>query len=129
MMQRIVRDGARTLLLPVLVGLSGFLLGAAGCGFLISWAFMTLSVAWGPEGAALAMGLGLMLLAVVPAVWIKRRWWNPTSLAATVAEAPATQPHPTKPATPDEVGRDAASLVAFTGAFVLGRYLTGNGRE
>ncbi len=117
-LHRFAREGARKLLRPILLSLTACLFGAAGIGFLVTWIFLTLSAAWGPAMAALILGAGLMLLAgLFLAVAIR-----PLSKPATAAA-----PTPRSPA-PDDADRDGASLVAFTAAFVLGKYLTGNRR-
>jgi len=120
-MHGMARDGVQKLLLLILLGLSAFLIGTAGFGFLIACGFLMLSTAWGAELAALALGLGLTLLAVVLGIWVKRHWWNTARTMAPETDAPAAK-------TPEDAGRDAASQVAFTAAFVLGRYLIGGGR-
>jgi len=45
------------------LGLSGWLIGVGGLGFLTASAFLTLGVTVGAEWAALVIGIGLMLLA------------------------------------------------------------------
>jgi Na+-transporting methylmalonyl-CoA/oxaloacetate decarboxylase gamma subunit len=117
-LHRFAREGARKLLRPIVLGLSACLFGAAGIGFLLAWVFLTLSAVWGPAMAALALGVGLTLLAGLLLAVAMRPLSKPDTAAAPTPRSPA----------PKDAERDGASLVAFTAAFVLGKYLTGNRR-
>ena len=117
-LHKVAREGARKLLLPLLLGLSAALIMLVGIGFLLASAFITLAAAWGPAMAALALGLGLMVLAAVLVLIAKTQMSR---------KAVATARTPLTPVAAD-ADRDGAALVAFTAAFVLGRYLTGDGR-
>jgi hypothetical protein len=73
--------------------------------------------------AALLLGVGLTLLAgILPVVskWRPSKW----RLSKHGTAAAAT---PRTPA-PEDGGGDGASLIAFTAAFVLARFLTEGGR-
>lgn len=109
---RAARAGLRKLLLLALLCLSGLLIGAAGIGFLTTWAFMTLSMVLGPRPALLLTGLGLMLVAGC-LLGLVRLLSKPD---------PAVAPD-SPPVAAVADANNAASLVAFTAAFVLGRYL------
>jgi len=67
---------------------------------------------------ALLLGVGLTLLAGILLVVSK---WRPSMHATAAAATPRT------PA-PEDGGGDGASLIAFTAAFVLARFLTEGGR-
>lgn len=68
--------------------------------------------------AALSLGLGLTVLAAVFMLLAK------TQMSRKAVATARTPP----PLVVVDADRDGASLVAFTAAFVLGRYLTGDGR-
>jgi len=117
-LHRFAREGARKLLRPIVLGLTACLFGAGGIGFLLAWVFLTLSAAWGPAMAALILGAGLTLLA-----------GTLLAVAMRALSKPAIVPAPTpRSPEPKDAERDGASLVAFTAAFVLGKYLTDNRR-
>ena len=117
-LQRAARESARKLLLPLVLGLSATLIMLVGIGFLLTSAFITLAAAWGPAMAALSLGLGLTVLAAVLMLVAKTQM-------SRKGGATAQTPPPPVAANAD---RNGASLVAFTAAFVLGRYLTGKRR-
>ena len=117
-LHRFAREGARKLLRPILLCLTARLFGTAGIGFLVAWAFLILSAAWGPAMAALSLGAGLTLLAGIFLVVAVRPLSKPAAAAAPTPRSLG----------PKDAERDGASLVAFTAAFVLGKYLTGDGR-
>lgn len=115
---RFARGGACKLLALFMLGLSGYLIGVAGIGFLTVWVFLSLSMALGKGYAALLIGLGLTLLGagVLALFW---RWSKPAPV--DVAQS--------RPAAPQADMDDAPSLIAFTAAFVLARYFTGEKRD
>ena len=117
-LQRAARESARKLLLPLVLGLSAALIMLVGSGFLLASAFITLAAAWGPAMAALSLGLGLTVLAAVLML-----------IAKTQMSRKAVATARTPPPVAADADRDGASLVAFTAAFVLGRYLTGKRRR
>ena len=123
MLGGVARDakvGARRLLLAILLGLTGCFIAIVGFGFLMAWAFMTLSMALDPRSAALLMGLACFIVA--GGVFGVLLYKQPPKSAAT--EAPKAPPDTSGTET-----SEAASIAAFTAAFVLGRYLTRNGRS
>ncbi len=115
---RVARRGAFKLLALFMLGLSGYLIGVAGIGFLTVWAFLSLSMALGNGYAALLIGLGLTLLGA----GILAVFWQCSK------PGPADVPQ-SKPAAPQAERDDAPSLIAFTAAFVLARYLMGENRD
>ncbi len=115
---RIAHGGACKLLALFVLGLSGYLIGVAGIGFLTAWAFLSLSMALGEGSAALLIGLGLTLLGA----GVLTLFWRCSK------PAPADVPQ-SRPAAPQADMDDAPSLIAFTAAFVLARYLTGEMRD
>lgn len=114
-----VRDGAHKVLWQVLLGLSGYLIAVAGVGFLIIAAYLALSASLGVGPAALLIGIGLVLVGGAILALANRRPAKPV-------------PEDEKKPPPTVSGADAAnagSMLAFTAAFVLGRYLTGDKRD
>lgn len=95
---------------------AGFLIGAAGVGFVAYWAFLTLGHAVGPSGAALLLGLVLMGCSAV-GMGLLVRGSRP---AKVVPPAPPTEQPDDEPATSPE---NLPALIAFTAAFVLARYM------
>ncbi|MCM2561699.1 hypothetical protein M8756_04655 [Lutimaribacter sp. EGI FJ00015] len=108
---RVARNQARQAVIPLILGLACLLAGAAGLGFLTVWAYLVLSVALGPETACLLIGLGFLSLAGALLLFARRQpsKRDAPDPPAAQAEVPASDPP------------DAASLVAFTAAFVLAR--------
>jgi hypothetical protein len=96
----------------------GCLIGVAGLGFLTASAFLALEATHGAARAALVVGLALLLLA--GGIVAVARGRPPRPLPAGGA--------PPRPAAEAHHPHDAASLLAFTAAFVLARYLTGRTR-
>jgi len=118
------RGAARKAVVQGLLGLSACFAGLAGIGFLTASAFWTLSKDMGPELAALLIGIGFMLLAVGLAVGLFvgfSAMADKADTPADVADPPAT--HTLSTSAVDVSG--AASVAAFTAAFVLGKYLAG----
>jgi hypothetical protein len=110
---RDVRKDARKLLFPMLLALTGVLTGAAAAAFLTAWAYLALSTAISHASAALLIGLGFALLTAGLLALARR------CLVTGVQEGmPAHQPE-----APETAAPDPASLVAFTAAFVLARFL------
>ncbi|MFZ7089924.1 hypothetical protein [Primorskyibacter sp. 2E233] len=116
---RDAQDGARKLLVTTLLALSGWLIGAAGFGLLAAWAFLMLSQSVGPSTAALLLGLGLMALAAALLAYVHKRMSHPAEPKGGKTPEPAPETNPP----------DAASLFAFTAAYVLGRALSGDKRD
>ena len=106
-----VQTDLRKLLWPVMLVLLACLLGVLAIGFLTASAYLAISAAYSPGLATLMLGAGFMGMAGVALLLSRLRLMKP-ALAA-----PATAPT----ATPSE----PAATVAFTAAFVLGRYLAG----
>jgi len=119
MEDQLLRSAGRVLL-SVLLVLSAFLIGLAGFGFLLASAVMTLSLAVGPQWAALLFGLGLMLLAVGCLALAKGRRSRP--IHAGTDKAP-TRVDDTDAAPGEGADESSALLMAFTVAFVFARYL------
>jgi hypothetical protein len=120
-LQTAARDAerrARRLMLITMLGFASGLMAVAGIGFVTAWAFLTLSVSMGPGLAALLIGLGLFGLAGAVLAFA-------VSLASKPAPKLASE-H--KPETADPGKPDAVAVIAFTAAFVLGRYLTRSNR-
>lgn len=108
------RDGAQHLLLWLAFCVSVWLIGMAGIGFVIASAYLALWSLLGAGWAAVLIGLVLTGLAVgLWAFTIKRG-----GRAIPDTSAPAS------PAPPSAASSAEASTVAFTAAYVLGRYLT-----
>lgn len=120
-LQTAVRDAerrARRLMLITILGVASGVMAIAGIGFITAWAFLTLSVSMGAGLAALLIGLGLFGFAgAVLAFAVRLRSKPAPKLAAEHKSATAD---PGKP--------DAVAVIAFTAAFVLGRYLTRSDR-
>jgi predicted lipid-binding transport protein (Tim44 family) len=111
-------DGARKVLTRAMLLLIGCLIGAVGLGFLIVWAFATLSAAIGVGMAALVIGLGLSLIS---GVLVSLALRQPKPVPAESPKEPPANPMPDL--------SDVPSQIAFTVAFVLARYLTGDNRD
>jgi hypothetical protein len=117
---RDAKAGARRLLLTVIIGFAGCSIAVVGLGFLLAWAFMTLSMAYDARTAALFIGLACFILAgCVFGVLLYLRPSKPV-----VPEVPKPGPD-----AGDAETTDAASIAAFTAAFVLGRYMTRDKRS
>lgn len=110
---RDVRMDLRTLLLPVLLALTGGLIGATGVGFLTAWAYLLVGAAVGYGSAALLIGLGYLLLSV-GFVSLARRQLSKHDPGDAARKQPGAR---------GTEATDAASEIAFTAAFVLARYL------
>lgn len=113
-----VQADLRKLLWPVTLVLLACLLGLVAIGFLTAAAYLAISAAYGPVWAMLKLGAGFMGQAGVA---LLLSGLNSTKPALA---APVTAPTATSIATPSE----ASATVAFTAAFVLGRYLAGKKR-
>ncbi|MGJ8587513.1 MAG: phage holin family protein [Yoonia sp.] len=113
-----VRMDARKMLVPALLVLAGGLTGAAGVGFLTTWAYLTLSVAVGYGPAALLTGLGFTVLSVGLLSLARNR----------LSKHELADPSVTQPKAPANDSADVASQIAFTAAFVLARHL-GKGKR
>jgi len=109
------RVGARRAMRHGLALALGCLIGAGAIGFLTASAFLALEVTLGAATAALAVGVALSILA--GGVLALARGRPPRPLPAGAAPPRLAVEAPPPP--------DAASLLAFTAAFVLARYLTG----
>lgn len=109
------RNGVNKMLWRLLLGIMVGLIGVAGLGFLTASAFLALSAVMSAAWAALLIGLGLLLVAV-GCVAIAKKPWSKKGLA----NAPKTQTAAAMDAS------NVAPTVAFTAAFVLGRYLGGD---
>lgn len=97
------------------------LIGAVGCGFVVFAGFAALRLAIGPELSALAVGVALLVLAVV----LARFSLIPgAELRVTEGDLPPLKPSaaPVRPA-------DPATLAVFTTAFVMGRRLADRRRD
>ncbi|MBU0643170.1 MAG: phage holin family protein [Alphaproteobacteria bacterium] len=118
--ERDVKDGARKLLWSALAVVIAGLTAGVGVCFVLLWAYMTLSAEVGPRMASLVMGLGLILCAAV----ILALSAHQARLERTKTPDPQPAPHRApKPAPSDPDIETLPSLVAFTAAFVLARYL------
>jgi hypothetical protein len=118
-----LRDDANHLLWRMGFYLSVWLIGMAGIGFVIASGYLALDSLLGAGWAAVLLGLVLIALAGGGlALTAKRKAKAP---AAQPAPVPDPEPAPV-PASPVPAGAASAeaSTVAFTAAFVLGRYLT-----
>lgn len=109
-----VQADLRKLLWPVMLVLLACLLGLLAIGFLTASAYLAISAAYGPVWAMLMLGAVFMGLAGVALLLSRLRLTKP-ALAAPVTA-------------PDATPSEAAATVAFTAAFVLGRYLAGKKR-
>ncbi len=103
----------------VLLGLSGCLIGLAGLGFLTAAAFLALSTVAGPAWSALITGVVLLILAGGFLALVCKPL--PNSIPADVQETD------TPPAGADPA--NTGVMIAFTAAFVLARYLNGDGQS
>lgn len=103
----------------IYLGLACCLLAVAGFGFMIASAFMALSAVLGAQTAALCFGLVLLVLAGL-LLALSRKGASRTP-ATTPDQADAT------PAQADMA--EAGSIIAFTAAFVLARYLAYDKRD
>ena len=117
---REIRTDLRKLVLPGLLALAAGLSALAGIGFLTAWAYLALSAAVGHAPAALLTGLGYLVVCAV-LLFLARRLVSRPERAEPAHRAP-------RPRHQNETG-DAASQIAFTAAFVLGRYLGDNTRD
>lgn len=111
---------ARALLFRCQLVLLAYLIGLAGAGFLVFWGFDTLSTAFGTRMAAFLLGSALIIVAAGILLFVYR-----TPLEASAAKRAEQPPTPSSRPTP----ADASSIVVFTSAFVLGRYLTNRDRK
>lgn len=94
------------------------LIGLVGAGFLIFAGYAALRLVTGPALAALVTGAVLIVLAVVLARLSGH--FDPARKAKADGSPPVAQPpDPAARPPPDE----AATMAAFTAAFVLGRWL------
>lgn len=107
------RDVAQKVLWRLFLEISVGLIGLAGLGFITASGFLALSASLGAALAAFLTGLGLLLAAGGCVAIVKKSW---------LKQYPANPPKaPPIPSATDPTG--VAATVAFTAAFVLGRYL------
>jgi hypothetical protein len=97
------------------------LIGLVGAGFVIFAGYAALRPVTGPALAALVTGVVLIVLAVGLA-------WLSSYLDPARRQRAAGPPPPLQPAARPQP-EDAASMAAFTAAFVLGRWLADNRRD
>lgn len=109
-----VQADLRKMFWPVMLVLLVCLLGLVAIGFLTASAYLAISAAYSSGFATLMLGAGFMGLAGVALLLSRLRLTQPALVAPVTAST----------ATPSE----PAATVAFTAAFVLGRYLAGKKR-
>lgn len=111
---------ARALLFRCQLVLLAYLIGVTGAGLLVFWGFDTLSTALGIRMAAFLLGAALVIVAAGILFFVSRKPLGASAPKRTEQpEAPLSRPTPA----------DTSSIVAFTSAFVLGRYLTDRDRK
>ncbi|WP_417267853.1 phage holin family protein [Celeribacter baekdonensis] len=115
--ERDIKAGARRMLWSAIAIVIAGLIAGAGVCFVLLWAYLTLSVELGPPMAAGVMGVGLIVSAgVILALSLHEARQDRT-------DPPSPQPAPEPTAANPETDT-LPSLVAFTAAFVLARYLS-----
>jgi hypothetical protein len=113
-------EAGHKVLSRLLLGVSGCLTALAGLGFLCASSFLALSPLLGAGWATFVIGAGLIVLAGVLLALSGRRTSKPLPKAVPAA------PPPSPPAA--EAG-ETGSIIAFTAAFVLARYLAGDKQD
>jgi len=116
-------EAGHKVLSRLLLGVSGCLTALAGLGFLCAASFLALGPVLGAGWATFVIGAGLMVLAGVLLALSGRRSSNPAPkpVPKPVPAAPPPSPSAAEAAEAAETG----SIIAFTAAFVLARYLAG----
>lgn len=110
---------AGSLLWPVLRVVMACLTGLVGFGFLTAAIYHAITASVGPGWASLLLGVGFSVLAGVILLFARDRLPKPAPTAANRVP----------PAGSGGDTTDTHTMIAFTAAFVLGRYLKRKGRD
>lgn len=113
-------EAGHKVLSRLLLGVSGCLTALAGLGFLCAASFLALGPVLGAGWATFVIGAGLIGLAGVLLALSGRR---------SSKSAPKAKPNAPPPSAPAAEAAETGSILAFTAAFVLARYLAGDKQD